>query len=410
MAGLVQIAAVDPQLIDVGRLPHVAQLPLPRPGIASGVRAVAPHLAHAIGDLLGHQVHEPLVHRAVSGGVDNQVGGQHALTIELDAVRQDPGHLATVECHLAVDQELAGPYIDVVTRPAPEVLQEQSRPVLAKVQVKSDIAQLLVELGILLRHLVVDGNLRVRQQPIGPRGEQHVRLLGGHPVLQRLLRVEGSERQRHQGLAPGDVGGRALDHRHVRAVIPEGGADVVGGVVGADHDGPLALHVALAGELGRVPLLASKVLGPLEVRDVGVTGHPERKDELSGPELDLLAATVDLDAPRRGGLVELRAEALGPRPVVEVHDRGVVLEPVPDLVLRGEHRPVVRERDVGQVVVPDRIVQVQRLVPLAPGVSGALVLLDHDRGHAQPLEPGRESDPALAAADDHRVRLLGVAE
>ena len=62
--------------------------------------------------------------------------------------------------------------------------------------------------------------------------------------------------------------------------------------------------------------------------------------------------------------------ALGGAPVVQLHHLGVHLQPVADLVLGREHRPVSRERQVRQVVVPDRVVQAQRLVALAPGSPG----------------------------------------
>ena len=66
--------------------------------------------------------------------------------------------------------------------------------------------------------------------------------------------------------------------------------------------------------------------------------------------------------------------------------------------------------DVGQVVVPDRIVQAERLVAVAPRVAGALVALDDDRRHPQLAQPGAERDPALAAADDDDLGLHLVAE
>src|SRR4029079_5523471 len=104
--------------------------------------------------------------------------------------------------------------------------------------------------------------------------------------------------------------------------------------------------------------------------------------------------------------------ALGGRraPVVELHHPRVHLEPVADLVLRREHRPVLGELDVRQVVVPDRVVQAERLVALAPGVAGALVALDDDRRHSELAEPRAERDPALAAADDDDVGLRRMAE
>ena len=97
-------------------------------------------------------------------------------------------------------------------------------------------------------------------------------------------------------------------------------------------------------------------------------------------------------------------------PVVELHHLRVHLEPVADLVLGREHRPVLGELDVRQVVVPDRVVQAERLVALAPGVAGTLVALDDDRRHAELAQPRAERDPALPAADDHDVGLRLVAE
>src|ERR1022692_5120510 len=65
-----------------------------------------------------------------------------------------------------------------------------------------------------------------------------------------------------------------------------------------------------------------------------------------------------------------RARRLRIAPVVEFHDLRVRLKPVGDLVLGREDRPVVREPQVGQVVVPDRVMQAERLVAAAPLVAG----------------------------------------
>ena len=62
------------------------------------------------------------------------------------------------------------------------------------------------------------------------------------------------------------------------------------------------------------------------------------------------------------------------------------------------------------MVVPDRIVQAERLVALAPAVAGALVLLDDDGRYAELPQPCAERDAALAAADDERVGLRLEAE
>ena len=62
------------------------------------------------------------------------------------------------------------------------------------------------------------------------------------------------------------------------------------------------------------------------------------------------------------------------------------------------------------MVVPDRIVQAEGLVAIAPAVAGARVPLDHDRRHLELAKAGAERDAALAAADDEAVGLGRVAE
>ena len=61
--------------------------------------------------------------------------------------------------------------------------------------------------------------------------------------------------------------------------------------------------------------------------------------------------------------------------------------------------------DVGQMIVPDRVVQAERLIAVAPGIAGAVVLLDDDGGHAELAQPRAERDAALAAADDEHIGL-----
>ena len=95
----------------------------------------------------------------------------------------------------------------------------------------------------------------------------------------------------------------------------------------------------------------------------------------------------------------------GAGPVVQLHDLGVHLQPVADLVLGREHRPVLREVDVGQMVVPDRVMQAERFIAVTPGIAGASVFLDDDGGHAELAQPRAECDAALAAADDECIGL-----
>ena len=149
---------------------------------------------------------------------------------------------------------------------------------------------------------------------------------------------------------------------------------------------------------------------PSKVGTLALPDIPVASTSCSGPEGDFGAIPLHHDGPSAGVLVVAGALAFGAAPVVELHDLGVHLEPVADLVLRRENRPVLGEVDVGQVVVPDRVVQAQRLVAIPPGVARPRVAVDDDRRHAQLPQPRAQGDAALTAADDHRVGLGGIPE
>ncbi len=138
--------------------------------------------------------------------------------------------------------------------------------------------------------------------------------------------------------------------------------------------------------------------------------HPGGEHELLRAQHHGLALLLDRDLPLLLRLVPARVLDRRAGPVVELHQLRVALEPVADLVLRAEHRPIGGERQIRQMVVPDRIVQAQALVAIAPAVTGARILLDDDRGHAELAKPRAENDAGLAAADDQRKGLLVVTE
>src|SRR6266404_2552322 len=62
------------------------------------------------------------------------------------------------------------------------------------------------------------------------------------------------------------------------------------------------------------------------------------------------------------------------------------------------------------MVVPDRIVQAERLVTLAPAVTGPFVFFDDDRRHIELAQPSSECDAALTATNDDAIGLTRVAE
>ena len=62
------------------------------------------------------------------------------------------------------------------------------------------------------------------------------------------------------------------------------------------------------------------------------------------------------------------------------------------------------------MVVPDRVVQAQRLVPAAPRVAGPRVPVHHDVVDAELAQPRTERDAALAAADHDDVGIAVAAQ
>ncbi|MER9314958.1 transposase, partial [Mesorhizobium sp. M0659] len=83
-----QIAAVEPQRVLRRRLPHVAQLALPRTGIALDAGAEAPAWPDLVGDLARDDGRHGLVHRLVAGTGDDRIDGQLAAVVEQDAGRR----------------------------------------------------------------------------------------------------------------------------------------------------------------------------------------------------------------------------------------------------------------------------------------------------------------------------------
>ena len=157
-------------------------------------------------------------------------------------------------------------------------------------------------------------------------------------------------------------------------------------------------------------LIACKAVSARNFGHIGIARHPQGDHQFFGPQRELAALALDRDLPFLARLVELRLFAGGGVPVVELHDPGVHLQPVTDLVFGSKHGPVFREGQVGQVVIPDRVMQAQTLVTIAPGVAGALVFLDDDGGHTELAQARAQNDAGLPAADDEHMGLFGVTQ
>jgi hypothetical protein len=62
------------------------------------------------------------------------------------------------------------------------------------------------------------------------------------------------------------------------------------------------------------------------------------------------------------------------------------------------------------MIVPDRVVQAERLVSVAPTVAWAFILFDYDGRYIEEPETCAKRDTALATADDHYIGLLFIAK
>src|ERR1700737_4240581 len=61
------------------------------------------------------------------------------------------------------------------------------------------------------------------------------------------------------------------------------------------------------------------------------------------------------------------------------------------------------------MIIPNRIMQAEGLVTLAPAVAWLFVFFDDDRGHIELAQPSSERDAALTATNDDAIGLTRIA-
>src|ERR1700709_2119802 len=111
-------------------------------------------------------------------------------------------------------------------------------------------------------------------------------------------------------LQANDVGRRALDHRDVCAMLEQVGADIVSGVVRADHDN-LAACVTLSARMrSRMMLLSCKLAGAGKGRDVRLARVSRCHHEVRWPYDGFAVISRDTHVPFAGGLVVGRTNAV----------------------------------------------------------------------------------------------------
>ena len=102
-----------------------------------------------------------------------------------------------------------------------------------------------------------------------------------------------------------------MHHGHVGAVLPQIGADIVGGIVGSDDDAFLPGEPLAAPVLARMELEAPERVRAGKARGIGETGHAGGQNELRGIERYLLPVSPDADGPTFHLGIVTRGQALG---------------------------------------------------------------------------------------------------
>jgi hypothetical protein len=212
-----------------------------------------------------------------------------------------------------------------------------------------------------------------------------------------------------------EVGGGALQHRHVLRVRGYRGDQRRGRRAGADHNHALAREV----ELLRPPLrVHDRALETIEAFPPGLVGlgvvvialaHPQEV----GGEPQLLASVVPGDLDRPPAVVGRPAGRGDPVPVADVLVEAVLLD---DLVEVGEDLPARRDRRpaprLEPVAVGEQVaVRAHARVPVGPPGSAPVVLgVQDDKCPVGELVPQvvRGTDAGNPGADDEDVDMAGV--
>ena len=110
--------------------------------------------------------------------------------------------------------------------------------------------------------------------------------------------------------------------------------------------------------------------------------------------------------PAAVGLIIGRAFENHRCPHRQLHRSCVELEPGRVHVLRQVNRPVARVGGIGKVDREDFVVQLQRVVAVAPDVAHPRRFLDDERPHPHRLQTGGNHDPRMARSHHHDFGLV----
>mmetsp|Transcript_91003 Transcript_91003/g.253331 ORF Transcript_91003/g.253331 Transcript_91003/m.253331 type:complete len:354 (-) Transcript_91003:1083-2144(-) len=221
-----KVAALHPEALLCGRLPHVSELALPRAGVTPRVGAQTPHPPKLAGDILADELLHDVSKGQVSCGQHDDVGLDVAAIPQHDAARREASQIAVREPHLAAHDQLGGTCVKVVAIAASQELHDIRRVVLAKVEAEANSLQPPVVLGVLLADLPAPLLLQLRDDLEGQGRKVQVGPLRGDALCLGFV-VAAAEDGPQLGVNVGDHRRTALYHGDMGARLPEVLRDIV---------------------------------------------------------------------------------------------------------------------------------------------------------------------------------------
>mmetsp|Transcript_33894 Transcript_33894/g.86894 ORF Transcript_33894/g.86894 Transcript_33894/m.86894 type:complete len:360 (+) Transcript_33894:316-1395(+) len=303
-----EVAALHPEPLLRGRLPHIAELTLPRTRVIPRVGAQAPDLAQLVRHVLADEPLHDIVERAISCGKHDDIGLQLGSVPQQHLVLREASHVTMRELHVTIHDQLRGTCVKVVAVATAQELHEVGRVILTEVQAEANCLQPPVVLGILLADLLAPLLLLRSHDLEGDGDELQVGLVCGDALGDRVV-VAGTEDCLELCAKGGDHARTPLDHGDLSAMLPEVLRDVVRRCVGANDNCALACVLLAVLVFAGVEDFTLELLAPLQLRHPGASVEARREDEVFRPQLDLGAVAVDLDRPLLASVVPRGGDA-----------------------------------------------------------------------------------------------------
>ena len=103
--------------------------------------------------------------------------------------------------------------------------------------------------------------------------------------------------------------------------------------------------------------------------------------------------------------VEGRSCAFGRSPDFEFHDPGICLKPIAHFILGRVDGPIFWKRQIGQMIIPNRVMERKRVIPRTPLITYPGILVDYEARNIERLQTRAKCKAALPTADNDDIGL-----